>query len=344
MAGFLPTRNLVKLNIVLSALLSVVFCVFLLAITKDLADTIVRFVQILLFIGLAAFLNLLLHTLFARRSSQYLTQDRLVFYGLSYCVAILVWLLVKYFHTLVTGRPWEGEGENMLESYSLAILAVCAFNTLILMLQNLVILQHRKARSEIENLQLKAYAGETRNLLLTQQIHPHFLFNALNTVKSLYKRDVTEGERYLVHLANFLRAAISNQSTTTTLIKNELDFCLNYLQMQQVRFGTALKYSVLLSEHTVNSGFLPFFSLQPLVENALKHNLLTEQRPIEILIDEHDGYIRVSNNLQVRTYKAPSTGQGLSNLTERYRLLGAEQIRIEPGPEVFRVSIKILEK
>jgi two-component system LytT family sensor kinase len=344
MSESLPTRNLVKLNIVLSALLSIVFCVFLLAITKNLADTILRFVQILLFIGLAGFLNLYLHILFARRSSQYLTHGRFLFYGLSYCVAILVWLLVKYFHVAVTGRPWEGEGQNMLEAYSLAILAVSAFNTLILMLQNLVILQHRKARSEIENLQLKAYAGETRNLLLSQQIHPHFLFNALTTVKSLYKRDVNEGERYLVHLANFLRVAISNRSTTTTLIKNELDFCLNYLQMQQVRFGSALTFSVALSEHTVNSGFLPFFSLQPLVENALKHNLLTEEKPIKILIDEDGGYIRVSNNLQIRSNKVLSTGQGLANLTERYRLLGAAQIRIESDPQVFRVSIKILDK
>ncbi|WP_426295113.1 sensor histidine kinase [Dyadobacter endophyticus] len=344
MSESLPTRNLVKLNIVLSVLLSVVFCVFLLAITKNPADTLVRFIQISLFIGLAGFLNLCLHILFARRSSRYLTHDQFLFYSLSYCVAILVWLLVRYFHMAVTGLPWEGEGENMLESYSLAILAVSAFNTLILMLQNLVILQHRKARSEIENLQLKAYAGETRNLLLSQQIHPHFLFNALNTVKSLYKRDVNEGERYLVHLANFLRVAVSNHGTTTTLIKNELDFCLNYLQMQQVRFGSALTYSVALSDHTVNSGFLPFFSLQPLVENALKHNLLTEEKPIKILIDEHEGYIRVSNNLQVRAYKEPSTGQGLSNLTERYRLLGAGQIGIESGPEVFRVSIKILNK
>lgn len=339
----LPTKNLVKLNFVLSGLLSIVFCVFLLAITKDPGDTSIRFIQILLFIALTGFLNLYLHILFASKPSLS-ARGRFLFYGLSYCLAILVWLLVKYFHTLVTGRPWEGEGENLAESYSLAVLAVSAFNTLILMLQNLVILQHRKARGEIENLQLKAFAGESRNLLLRQQIHPHFLFNALNTVKSLYKRDVLEGERYLVHLANFLRVAISNPHTSTTSIQNELDFCLNYLEMQQVRFGRALIYSVSLSEHTIHSGFLPFFSLQPLVENALKHNLLTEERPIKILIDEKEGYIRVSNNLQTRAYKAPSTGQGLSNLTERYRLLGSEQIKIEQDPELFRVSIKILDK
>ena len=344
MPDSLPIKNLVRFSIVLTVLLPIIFCIFLLAITKDIADTGLRFVQMVLFIALTSFVNLGLYAAFARKPPQCRTAGYRLVYGLSYIAAVLVWLLVRYLHTALTGRPWEGEGDHPFESYSLAVLAVSAFNTLTLVLQNLVILQHRKARGEIENLQLKAYASETRHLALRQQIHPHFLFNALNTVKSLYKRDIAEGEQYLVHLANFLRVAISNQTTDTTLVKRELDFCLNYLQMQQVRFGSALSFSVTLSDATVNSNFLPFFSLQPLVENVLKHNFLTEERPITILIDEYDGYIRVTNNVQPRSYKEPSSGQGLYNLTERYRLLGAGQVKIESNTEFFRVSIKILDK
>jgi LytS/YehU family sensor histidine kinase len=84
--------------------------------------------------------------------------------------------------------------------------------------------------------------------------------------------------------------------------------------------------------------------LQPLVENVLKHNDLTEERPILITIKESDGYITVSNNVQLRSYKEISTGQGLSNLAERYRLLGEKEIVIHSDNHFFTVGIKTLDK
>ncbi|NRF38052.1 sensor histidine kinase [Pedobacter foliorum] len=250
--------------------------------------------------------------------------------------------MVKTLYSVVTGQKWEGEGPNLYQSYALAVLSIWILNTMILVLQNLVILQQRKTQTEIENLQLKANMSETANLLLRQQIHPHFLFNALNTVKSLYKNDFKQGENYLVHLANFLRVSISNQTTTTTLIKNELEFCLDYLKMQSIRFGTAMEYAIDISQEHIEKGYLPFFSLQPLVENALKHNSLTEESPILITIKDENGYLLVSNNLQPRSYKETSTGQGLLNLAERYRLLGEDAIIISADNSFFTVKIKIL--
>jgi len=128
------------------------------------------------------------------------------------------------------------------------------------------------------------------------------------------------------------------------LVNNELAFCLDYLKMQKIRFGAALDYSISISEQTIQSRYLPFFSLQPLVENALKHNDLTEERPIHITIKEEDGYLSVTNNLQLRSYKENSTEQGLSNLAERYRLMGEDTIVISSDNQFFTVRIKILEK
>ncbi len=316
---------------------------FFLALEQDFISSFTRFLQCLLFMSLLSFCNLAFRKFAKENQAQnkYLTAK---FYLYSYSTAIIVWLFVRTLHSYVTGHRWEGEGDHILQAYFLAILAVCILNALILVLQNLVILQHKKAQAEIENLQLKANVSETENLLLRQQIHPHFLFNALNTVKSLYKNDLQQGEEYLVHLANFLRVSISNHTTKTTSIKNELEFCIDYLKMQKIRFGDALNYSVTISEQTIQSGYLPYFSLQPLVENALKHNDLTEARPIMITIKEEDGYILVCNNIQLRSYKETSTGQGLSNLTERYRLLSGEKITISSDNFFFTVRIKILDK
>ncbi|WP_158275285.1 sensor histidine kinase [Pedobacter sp. HMWF019] len=269
---------------------------------------------------------------------------KIKFYFCSYLSTVAIWILVKTLYSIVTGFKWEGDGPHIYMAYILGVLAVCIMNTFVLILQNTVILQYKKAQSEIENLQLKANRSETANLLLRQQIHPHFLFNALNTVKSLYKRDFQQGEDYLVHLANFLRVSISNQTTKTTLIKNELEFCLDYLIMQKIRFGTALNYTIDISEQTIQNRYLPFFSLQPLIENALKHNDLTEERPILITIRESDGYLSVSNNLQPKSYKEPSTGQGLSSLAERYHLLGEAEIIITSDQAFFTIKLKTLDQ
>lgn len=342
MQNQIPYKSLTIQNWIVAFMSSVLIAVFLVASTHDFSGVALRFVQTFLFMGMTGFCNLALLYLFKAEKQNFDKYFRLKFYPASYLCTVLIWLLVRSLYAVVTGLRWEGEGPNVQQAYVMAILAIWILNTLIIILQNLVILQHKKTQTEIENLQLKANRSETANLLLRQQIHPHFLFNALNTVKSLYKNDFKQGEAYLVHLANFLRVSVSNQTTKTTLIKNELEFCLDYLKMQSIRFGSAMDYTIDLSQETIENGYLPFFSLQPLLENALKHNSLTEEFPILITIKEESGYVLVSNNLQPMNYKEASTGHGLFNLAERYRLLAEEAITISAERSFFTVKIKIL--
>ncbi len=344
MARLLPIKNLVKLNWTISFMTSILVVIFFVAITHDLPDAAIRFLQTFLFMCMTSFCNLVFLIRFSKGKRDSDRYSKIKFCLCSYFCSVIIWILARTLYSALTGLQWEGEGSHVYRAYMLAVLAVWVLNTFILILQQLVVLQHRKAQSEIENLQLQTSMSETANLLLRQQVHPHFLFNALNTIKSLYKKDLQQGEDYLVHLANFLRVSISNYTTETTLIRNEMEFCMDYLQMQKIRFGDALGYSIAIPEQICQTKYLPFFSLQPLIENALKHNELTEERPILITIKEENGYLLVSNNLQLRGYKEISTGQGLPNLTERYRLLGAEEIVIRSDNYFFTVSIKILDK
>lgn len=338
----IPFKNLKALNWIMSSMSSVIFFIFFLTVSNDLLNSVSRSLQSFAFMGLTSFCNLGLLKLMIARKQKPEPKDKMKFYFSSYGCTILTWLLVKNVYSLITHTRWEGDGAHVYRSYLAAFLAVWILNTIILFVHNLVISQHRESQGEIENLQLKANLSESANLLLRQQIHPHFLFNALNTVKSLYKRDHQQGEDYLMHLANFLRVTISNHTTKTTVIKNELEVCLDYLKMQKIRFGTALEYTISISEESRNTKSLPYFSLQPLVENSLKHNDLTEESPMLITIREIEGYIYVSNNLQPRNYKVASTGQGLSNLAERYRLLGENEILINSDDSFFTVGLKML--
>lgn len=343
MSNQLPVKNLVILNWIMTFASSFLLFIILLTVTKDVFVIYTRSLEILALMAILTFGNLYIRMLYAKSGLTSGSFSKWKFYLSSYLYAIVAFVFVIRMYILFTGVAWEGSHSAIpWESYLFAFFSIMLFNSLVLFLQNILILQHNKVKTEMENLQLKTNISESSNLLLRQQIHPHFLFNALNTVKSLYKKDLQEGEAYLIHLANFLRVSISNQTTKTTLIKSELAFCMDYLKMQQIRFGIALDYTIDISEEARNTLSLPFFSLQPLVENVLKHNELTEDRPIHITIREKDGYIYVINNLQERSHKETSTGQGLLNLAEQYKLLGEESIYIESDEQNFTVKIKII--
>lgn len=226
--------------------------------------------------------------------------------------------------------------------FTMIILSSWSINTLFIIIYNYSLVHHIKVQSEIENLQLKAIISETANQVLKQQIHPHFLFNVLNTVKSLYKQDIKQGETYLVHLANFLRASISNPTAKIVKLEDELQLCRDYIEMQRIRFGNALTYRIDLPDVILHQKFVPYFSIQTLLENAIKHNQLTEEAPLNIAIVNEDEYISVINNLQPNQFKEPSTGQGLFNLAERYRLLTGDEIHISQSKNYFAVRIKLL--
>ena len=215
-------------------------------------------------------------------------------------------------------------------------------NTLVIIVQNLAILRYEKTTAVLENSRLRAASLESANLLLRQQIHPHFLFNALSALKSLYKADIHAGEAYLSHLVNFLRASLTEPQARVSPLSEEIRLCNDYLEMQKIRFEDALICIINIPEQVVSKGFVPSFSIQSLMENAIKHNEVTESSPLRIKISYGNGRIIIENNLQTRTHIDVPSGRGLMNLVERYRILSAEEVLIRQDKETFSVSIKVL--
>ncbi len=215
----------------------------------------------------------------------------------------------------------------------------------IFIIQTLIVQQYEKNRIELELLKLKAVNVETANQLLRQQIQPHFLFNALNVLKSLIRKYPQTAEAYLLRLSDFLRASISRNPSGVATVREELKLCDDYMEMQKIRFGNALVYDNRISGNDDSlEKTLPFFSLQPLLENAIKHNELTESHPLTVTLKTEDGYIRVSNNLRKKKTIESASGSGLANLRERYKLLSGDDIVITGNDNAFTVSIKIIEK
>jgi two-component system, LytTR family, sensor kinase len=208
-------------------------------------------------------------------------------------------------------------------------------------MQDLLLLREKKTMIESENAQLKIKNIEATYNQLKQQIHPHFLFNSLNTLKTLIRKEPKDAEIYLKKLSDFLRASITLNNENLAKLSDELKFCLDYLELQKGRFGEALKYSIEIPEE-IKSGFVPVFSVQHLLENAIKHNALTNENPLLIEVKYDNSRIIVTNNIQIKSITEETTGRGLVNLAERYRILSGDEIIFQSDENQFSVSVKIL--
>jgi hypothetical protein len=215
-------------------------------------------------------------------------------------------------------------------------------NSLVIVIQNIIILRHEKTNTELENSKLKAANVESAHLLLKQQIHPHFLFNALSMLKSLYKADIHAGEAYLSHLVNFLRASLAEPQSRVSQLQDEIKLCNDYIEMQKIRFEDALNCTIDIPECVLLKGSVPSFSIQSLIENAIKHNEVTEASPLNIKVFYKDGWIITENNLQLRSQIDTPSGKGLINLIERYKILSRNEVIIRQDNDTFSVSIKVL--
>lgn len=266
-------------------------------------------------------------------------RQRLLRYVAGYVLAFVLFFCTDplELYALPNIGPWTLEGR-----LSSILLQGMINNSLIIIMQNFIILQHEKAGTDLENSRLRAASLESANLLLKQQIHPHFLFNALSMLKSLYKTDVHAGEAYLSHLVSFLRASLADRQSGVSSLTDEIKLCKDYLVMQQIRFDKALACTIDIPEDVQLRGAVPSFSIQPLIENAIKHNEATAASPLKILVYYRDGHITVENNLQPRTHIDAPSGKGLINLVERYRILSGEEVFIRQDNNTFSVSIKVL--
>ena len=234
----------------------------------------------------------------------------------------------------------RGEPPKMLV---LPFLQALSINIIIMVLLELMLLRQKKEAVELENTQLRMVNLEARHSQLKQQLHPHFLFNSLSTLRSLINRSPEQAEDYLDKLSELLRFSTTKSLQAVIQLSQELELCENYLAMQKVRFGHGLSFSIEVSEEIQAHSQVPVYSIQLLVENAIKHNVITLANPLFVLIKGNDTKrsVTVVNNLQLKPNVEESTGVGLANLSERCRLMGQDDIEIRKTDAEFSVTLKL---
>ena len=202
-----------------------------------------------------------------------------------------------------------------------------------------LIIKNQEKIEENKNLTIENF--KNRYNALKNQTDPHFLFNSLNSLNGLIGYDDERAHEYLIQLSSVFRYTIQERSVVT--LSDELEFAESYIYLMKIRYGDAISVNIHILDSYRDYYILPF-AIQTLVENAVKHNIASLQKPLSLVIKiTEDETIIVENNLQPRQDMRYGNGLGLSNLNERYWLMFRKNINIQADNSVFRVEIPLIK-
>ncbi|RYE21827.1 MAG: hypothetical protein EOP51_14680 [Sphingobacteriales bacterium] len=202
-------------------------------------------------------------------------------------------------------------------------------------------------KQQVLQLENKAQALEKEKAMvmyenLKQQLNPHFLFNSLSSLSGLIDTDQQMAGDFLEHMSGIYRYILQNSERETVALKDELAFVKIYLQLQQTRFSKGLQVNINVAEDFHHYKIAPV-TLQNMVENAMKHNVIDSASPLIIdIYIEGEEYIVVRNNLQRKKLVETSNKRGLPQFVSLYKYLSHLPVRIEEDETSFKISIPLI--
>lgn len=202
--------------------------------------------------------------------------------------------------------------------------------------------------SNWKNAQLKAeeFQKETIKAELTtlkNHLDPHFLFNNLNILSSLITLDPDLSQTYLEKFAEVYRSILQSSKEELITLNDELKFIASYLYLLDIRFEDTIQTFIDI-ESDDHTKYLPPLTLQMLIENAIKHNVITEIRPLKIYISSQNGFVTVKNNLQEKKIESRNSSKsGINNIKKRYAYFTDKEVEVFKNPESFIIKIPLVE-
>jgi sensor histidine kinase YesM len=256
-------------------------------------------------------------------------------------------ILLTLFFNLIFGKILVFPFEVTVELTGYKQLLIQVFRGLLIagliafVIYYLEVLEEKQENSlELERLKQKQLEANISSL--KEQLSPHFLFNSLTTLKSMISKDVSGSQDFVLKLSEVYRFLLKHKEHQMVSIKEELDFVTAYGYLLKSRFKNSLEITTVIPESHLQY-FIPPLTLQLLIENAVKHNVLSKHRPLAININVKDDYLSISNNFQPKNYVENSGNVGLSNINKRYMLLAEKEIKINLVNGDFQVLIPIIK-
>ncbi|WP_100612418.1 histidine kinase [Confluentibacter lentus] len=213
----------------------------------------------------------------------------------------------------------------------------------IVIIFHVVYFYNRYQQNKIKEQKVIAGTASAKFDALKNQLDPHFLFNSLNVLTSLIEENPENAQRFTTSLSKVYRYVLEQKDKELVSVDEELEFAKTYMSLLKMRFEDSIIFEMPDKSTNSESKVVPL-SLQLLLENAVKHNMVTSNKPLHIKIYEDSNYLVVENNLQLKDIVKKSSGVGLSNIMQRYDLLTTKKININKEANRFTVAIPMLTK
>lgn len=325
----------IYIRIILLSSLSIASIYLVLSIIRNddhkLFNLFVDFFKIFIFSVSFWVLNLQLFGYISKRFS-----ERSAYLILIFCTSFLAYFAMLYLSTYLSILN-EIKG---IKSSGIGFRGVVANLLVITFLYSTNIFSKYK-EIEAENEKLKRNQLENQLLQLKAQLNPHFLFNSLNTLKAMVENKDENSVEFLIKLSEVYRYFLENSEANLVTIKDELKIANAYFFMLKNRFEDNISLEIALSESDFERK-MPAMSLQLLIENAVKHNIISRSKPLTIKVFLQNDILVIQNNYQPKRNPEPSTKIGLENLNNRCKILLNKELMIEKTADNFVVKLPLL--
>lgn len=201
----------------------------------------------------------------------------------------------------------------------------------------------KSVKKETTQQQIVAKTETAKFETLKSQIDPHFLFNSLNVLTSLIGENPNQAEKFTTKLSKVYRYVLEQRNKELIPLEEELRFARTYMELLQMRFEDAVQFNIPSAVSNSELKIVPL-SLQLLLENAVKHNVVSSAKPLVISIFEQDGFLQVQNNINPKEAIGKSTKVGLRNIADRYGLITDKNVKITNNNKTFTVSLPLITK
>lgn len=274
-----------------------------------------------------------------KHSLRFLLQFSLLF--ITGCILIVCFL--EFFDMIQgTQMTYEKFWAEYKDEFLKALLILFIFVFIYTILDFMIYSFNYLKKEEIQSVEMINNQMNLQFKALKSQLNPHFLFNSLNTISSLLYKDPEKAEEFIRKFAESYRFILDQNDKALIPLEKELDFVEAYNYILRMRFQDSYKLNIDLPEIVKNS-FVPPLSIQMLVENAIKHNLISKSSPLEVRLKCQDNFLHISNNINPLREQAKSFQIGIENIKKRYAFFTNENIRLEKN-DFFTVSLPLIHK
>jgi len=300
----------------------------------SLGDTTLRFAVVFCFAWLVLSFNLLWKRKFQNQPIRNITTTD---------IAInIVILLIGATVLTISRQIYSPEFLDKRELFFSSLISYFIIQLNLLLIARVVNLNLEYQKDIFEKEQIKQRALQHQLQALRTQVNPHFLFNALNSLNALIRQKSDNALTFVDKLSYLLRSTLQQSDEDFITLKDELDYLDAYIFLQKERFGEKFEVRINIPQDW-QTQMIPSFSLQLLIENSIKHNVISKRQPLEVEVYQEDHFLVVKNPIQIRKDNIESTGTGLGNLSTRFSLLKKRKIEIINDGEYFIVKLPILE-